>query len=340
MASVAEKQLTTYSQWRIFRDCRMACKYRYFDNLVPLDRAHTLRFGATIHECLELWHNSLNFPVVQKHIDLSYPDRNALNEQGEAEKADWHLAHAMMEGYVLHYPTEDFDVLALEKGFEGAIINPQTGAESRSFRLAGKVDGIVKKDGLYYLLEHKTTSAIDGAYIEKLWTDFQITIYAGYLEQTMGITISGIIYNILAKAKLRQSRGETEAEFEERRAGLIAKSKTGKSSAKRKLPETDEEFRTRLEEKYAVPAMFHREMLFLSRDRFRELQAELWELSKSLLDARRRGVWYRNTSQCFNCGRPCAYWPICSSGGNPLVIENNYVVQAPHEELNAEPLAF
>ena len=39
--------------------------------------------------------------------------------------------------------------------------------------------------------------------------------------------------------------------------------------------------------------MFHREMLYLSRDRFETLQSELWELTQAFLDARRRGVFYR-----------------------------------------------
>ena len=35
---------------------------------------------------------------------------------------------------------EDFEVVALERTFEGPIVNPATGAQSRSFTLAGKVD--------------------------------------------------------------------------------------------------------------------------------------------------------------------------------------------------------
>lgn len=328
-----DRQLTTYSMWRSFRDCRMACKYRYFDNLSPLERAHSLAFGSVIHDCLELWHGTRDLASVLARIDQSYPKRHVLDTEGEGQRADWNLATVMMQGYAQAYPAEDFQIVALEKGFQGPIINPVTGAESRSFLLAGKVDGIVLLNGQHYLLEHKTASMIDGAYLERLWTDFQITLYAGYLEKVLGIRITGIIYNVLAKAKLRQSKGETEAEYEARCAELIAKSKTGKTSAKRKLPETDTEFQERLAAKYAEPGMFHREMLFLSRDSFHELQAELWELSKALLDARRRGAWYRNTSQCFQYGRPCAYWPICSSGGNPMIIENQYQRVAPHEEL-------
>lgn len=331
------RQITTYSMWRSFRDCRMACKYRYFEHLSPLERAHSLRFGSLIHQCLEVWHQTGNLAPVLDIIDHAFPKRAVEDGAGEAQRADWHLATAMMQGYALTYPREEFSIVALEKGFQGPIVNPDTGAESRSFLLAGKVDGIVRlPDGRYYLLEHKTASQIDGSYLERLWTDFQITLYAGYLEKTLGIRITGIIYNILTKAKLRQGKGETEAEYEARRAELIAKSKTGKTSAKRKLPESDADFLGRLSVKYEDPGMFHRETLFLSRDRFRELQAELWELSKALLDARRRDAWYRNTGQCFQFGRPCAYWPICSSGGNPLVIENQYQVIEPHEELREE----
>ncbi len=326
--------VTTYSMWSRFRNCRKACDWRYFQELVPLKKAHSLVFGSVIHDCLELWHGARDVVAVLDHIDRAFSNRAG----DEHEKSDWHLARAMMTGYAVRYPTEEFDVVALEKKFEGPIINSATGASSRSFRLAGKVDGIVRMGDEHFLLEHKTASQIDGSYLDRLWTDFQIILYSWYIEQTLGIRISGIIYNVLVKAKLKQSKGETDAEFEERRAALIAKSKTGKSSAKRKLPESDEAFQARLAAKYAQPETFHREFLYISRDQFDVLRAELWELSQALLDARRRDVWYQNTAYCFQYGRPCAYYPLCRSGGSSNVIENLYERKPPHEELRTEPV--
>jgi len=323
------KMTTTYSMWRLFRNCRKACEYRYIRELVPLERDHNLTFGSAIHDCLEIWHGERNLEKVIKYIDQAYPNR----AQDEKQHAAWHLATAMMTSYSKCYSKEDFEVIALEKTFEGPIINPATGAASKSFKLAGKVDGLVMQDNQYFLLEHKTASQIDASYLEKLWTDFQIIIYTWYLEQTLGIRVSGIIYNILVKAKLKQSKGETEAEFEKRRAELIAKSKTGKSSAKRKMPESDESFQKRLSEKYLEPGMFHREVLYISRDRFNELRSDLWELSKALLDARRRSAFYRNTGFCFQYGRACAYFPLCRSGENTNLIDNHYQKVIPHEEL-------
>jgi hypothetical protein len=326
---MGKKMITTYSMWQSFRNCRKACDWRYFQELVPLEKTHSFAFGSVIHGGLEIWHRDRKIEHVMRFLNLAYTYR----DHDEKEKADWHLARAMMEGYAKTYPEENFEIVSLEKEFCGPIINPETGAESKSFVLAGKVDGIVKLDGLFYLLEHKTASQIDSGYLERLWTDFQIVLYSWYVEQYLGYKISGVVYNILTKAKLKQSQGETEAEFEERRDALIAKSKTGKSSAKRKMPEPDEEFYSRLAEKYFDPQMFHRELLYISRDQFKELQSELWELSKSLLGAKRRNAFYRNTSYCFHYNRPCAYYPLCSSGGNPNVIENLYEKKAPHEEL-------
>jgi len=187
------------------------------------------------------------------------------------------------------------------------------------------------------IVTHNTASQVDGDYLEKLWTDFQITIYAHYIEQAMGIPVTGILYNVLVKAKLQQGKGETEEEYHARRAELLAKSKTGKTTAKRKLPESDEEYQARLAEKYADPAMFHREMLYLSRDRFDILRSELWELTQAFLDARRRGVFYQNTAFCFNYQRPCAYFALCRSNGNPNVIDNFYQRVPPNEELRVLP---
>ena len=53
---MSELMTTTYSMWRLFRNCRMACKWRYIDELVPLERDPNLAFGSVIHDCLECWH--------------------------------------------------------------------------------------------------------------------------------------------------------------------------------------------------------------------------------------------------------------------------------------------
>jgi hypothetical protein len=326
------RTVTTYSFWNTFRNCRKACEWRYLKELVPISRDHALSFGTLIHTCLEIWHGGSGLDGVLDFIDRSLPNR----AQDESQKSDWHLARAMMTGYTAHYPIEEFEVIALEKTFAGRIVNPATGACSRSLTIAGKVDGIVRRGREHYILEHKTASQVDADYLERLWTDLQITMYAHHIEQTLGIRIAGVIYNVLVKAKLQQGKGETEAEFESRRAELLAKSKTGKSSATRKLPEPDEAFQERLLAKYAEPGMFYREELYISRDQFDAMKSDVWEFSQQFLDSRRRGAFCRNTSYCFANHRTCAYFALCRSGESENVIANFYERKPPHEELRTD----
>jgi hypothetical protein len=326
---MSDRMVTTYSMWNLFRNCRKAAHWRYVLELVPIERDRHLAFGSLMHDALAVWHGTRELARALEPIDRACANR----AQEEEQRRVWHLGTAMMRGYAARYATEDFEVVALEKEFEGEIINPETAAASRSFTLAGKIDGIVRLGDEHFLLEHKTAAAVDAGYLERLWTDFQITLYAYYVEQALGIRVAGILYNILVKARLQQSAGETEEEFEARRAELIAKSKTGKSTAKRRLPESDDDFQARLAVKYAEPEMFHRELLYISRDQFTTLRAELWELTQAFLDARRRDVWYQNTSFCFQYGRPCPYFALCRSGGSPNVLENLYEKRAPNEEL-------
>ena len=328
--------ITTYSMWNAFRNCRKACEWRYVRELVPIRREQSLSFGSLIHECLEMWHRDGCKNAVLDHIDRALINRTS----DESQKAEWQLARAMMNGYIGLYRAEDFKIVALEQKFDGSIVNPATGALSRTFALAGKVDGIVRMPGTgeYYLIEHKTAAQLDGDYLEKLWTDLQISLYCHYIEQTLGIRLAGVIYNVLVKAKLQQGKGETEAEFDARRADLIAKSKSGKSSATRRMPESDDAFAERLSIKYRETGMFHREMLYISRDQFDAMKTDIWELTQQFLDCRRRGVYYRNTAYCFNYHRPCAYYPLCSSGGSPNVIANFYETKPPHEELRTDDI--
>jgi len=321
--------LTTYSFWNSYRNCPRACAWRYVEELAPIERSLSLRFGTMIHQCLECWHLRRDLGETLELIERAC----LIHQQSPEVRAAQHLATAMMLGYAMRYPEESFRVVALEKTFAGPLYNPETGKPSRTFVLAGKVDGIVQIEGELFLLEHKTAATLDSEYLEKLWMDFQILLYAYALERYWGLRIAGVIYNILVKAKLRQGQGETEAEFRQRVVDLSARNKSGKSTAQRKYPETDADYQGRLRAKYTDASMFHREMIYFSREQLAEVEAELWLLSQQFLQARRHGWFFRNTGYCFHYGSPCAYYPLCRANGAAHIIANLYERRPPHEEL-------
>ena len=334
------RAILTFSALRDFRNCRRRYYNRFVREIVPAGRDSNLYLGDTFHRSLEAWfaldrdgvaRDSAAIARIHALIDASYPNRDGDPQQ----KRLWHLARAMFDGYRRRYPTEDFEVVDVEREFDARIINPATGYPSRSYCMRGKVDLLVRmrETGELFIVEHKSAAQIDGAYIERLPLDFQVAIYSHFLSRDLGVPIAGVIYDVVGKAKLKQREGETQEEYERRHAELVAKSKTGRSSAKRHMPESDEEYAARLADKYDDPAMFHREALYLSQDDVRDLVTEVWDLTQQLNTARREDAYYRNTDFCFRYNRPCAYFPLCRSGDNPNVLENLYVDKPAHSEL-------
>ena len=292
---------STYSMWSTFNLCRKRCAWRHIHGLAPVEKNTNLAFGSLIHNCLETWYQHHDFAKVLTCINQNYP--NHLSD--ETERRNWQLAVAMMRGYVKRYEPEPFEVIALEKTFQGNIVNPATGGTSRTFTIAGKVDGIVKIDGEYWLLEHKTASQLTGQYIDRLWSDFQVTLYAWYIEQCLKTKLTGVIYNVLIKSRIKQKKGEGDSTFQER-----------------------------LYAKYQQPDMFHRESLLISRNQFERLRYDLWELTQQFLSARRRGTWHQNTESCYPIGRSqCPYIPLCRADGNLNLVGSLYEHQPPNQEL-------
>ena len=321
----------TYSAMAMFQTCRAKFKLRQEDWLVPIEKPHALRFGTVTHNWLEVWHGTRDIGASQMVIDRAY-----VNRTSEAnEKRDWHYQTAMLRAYARTFPVEDFEVVGLEQEFSGPLVNPATGCKSRSFEVRGKVDGIVRRGDQYLLLEHKTAGSITGDYLERLAMDMQILLYSYYVRETLHYPVTETLYNVLLKPRLVQTEGETEEQYEARKAELIAKSKTGKSSAKRRMPESDEDFQERLDAWFDAEPRFTRQELLLDFDSIDNVRRMIWDISKELLDARRYGRWHQNPRACFGFGR-CMYWPICSSKGNELVIENLFTRTAPHSELSQD----
>jgi hypothetical protein len=326
------RQVLTYSAMSTFQTCRRRYRYRYEDHLVPIAKARALAFGSVTHEWLEVWHRDRSVEAAQAVIDRAYVNRQA----GPDEKRDWHYQTAMLRAYAAQFAVEDFTVVDLERQFTGPLANPATGYPSRRFYMRGKVDGIVRRGDDYLVMENKTAGTLTGDYVERLAMDLQIQLYAYYAREALGFPVTGIIYNVLVKPRLAQALGETEAEYEARCEELISASKTGKTSAKRKVPETDEEFQARLAAWFEAEPRFTRIELLLDADTLAAVRQQLWDIGQEINAARRDGRWHQNGKACFGFGT-CAYWPICSSKSNPLVIENNYRVEPPHEELSATP---
>lgn len=327
--------IITYSSISTFQACPRKYQYRYIDCLVPKGRDDNLYFGGLIHECLDLWYQGETF------LDLCWLISHKCIERDENPhiKQMFHIARSMMAAYIELYESPDkrFNIDVTEKQFEnGRIVNPNTGYCSKRFRFYGKVDGIVSVDGEYYLLEHKTAASINDNYIGRLWSDMQISLYTHYVRELLGIDVKGVLYNIMMKPTLKQVIGETVDQFEQRKLDAIEKSKSGKTSIKRKLPESDIEYEQRLAAWFKDGEKFISIPIIISDFQIKQTLDNLWYQKEHLLKCKRDNFYPQRLAECYT-GQyrgQCAYAQLCESGNDTGMKELYYETKPPHSELN------
>lgn len=125
-------ELLTQSSLRTYRSCPRKYYYRYELQIRPnTPDAEPLRQGKSIHRALENWSKSGgDLELALTFLDKEDPYRYAKEA-------------AMVTGYHARW-VKPTGVIAVEKEWQMELINPETGAASRTFRLGGRVDALVE----------------------------------------------------------------------------------------------------------------------------------------------------------------------------------------------------
>lgn len=127
--------LLTQSSIRCYRACPRRFQLRYelcYRSLAP--KAEPLRMGTSLHRALEWWwKNDGDLHGALAKLDTDDPFTNAKER-------------AMMVGYHAYWGPPK-RVIAVEREWEMPLVNPDTGAASRTFVLGGKTDVLIEDDG-------------------------------------------------------------------------------------------------------------------------------------------------------------------------------------------------
>ena len=291
----------THSSIQTFKNCRRAWYARNVLKLVRTKKKQSRQLGSAFHRGLQ----TRDVAAALKLYDGVYPADQAEADIIEIDKA---TVAAMLNGYFLRWPDEPLDgvpCVRREIKFEVPIVNPQTGALSRSFRFAGKVDGVKTTPRGLFLVEDKTAGKLERSYIDRLPLDHQVTAYIHGLQRHYHHTqITGVSYRIIRKPSIRPRQNESVQQFCDR---------------------LTRDYRERPD------FYFVDEGLFRAESDLKEFEAELWQVTQDILTCRRRGLWYRNTSRCSEYGG-CEYLLLCL-GQDP---EGLYVREEPNSELKEE----
>lgn len=331
--STGRVHLLTSSRLSSWQRCPRAHYYRYEAGIVSRDRqSHALVFGTAIHKGLEAWWLTIQAGDPGRALPgaLVAAELSLESAQETADPYDLARLLAMLCAYDARWQQWacGTEVLAVECAFEYELAHPVTGQVAKTWRVAGKIDALVRlADGRVAIVEHKTRTGDAGAgsdYRRRLTMDAQISTYFDGVAR-MGWAADLCIYDVLVKPAIKpllatplESRKYTQAkpatktrEAEEPR--LYA--------GQRETDETPEEYRDRLI--LAISAdpdkhLVHAEIVRTDQEREAHAWA-LWHNARSITQTRQAALSTgdvravpQHSHACFaHGGSGCEYLPIC-----------------------------
>jgi hypothetical protein len=236
-----------------------------------------------------------------------------------------------------HQPLGLFDggpleVVATELSFDLPIRNPKTQATTPSFRLAGKIDKVVRlADGRLAVMEHKTTGddlAPESDYWKRLRIDQQISLYFCAARE-LGYDVQTVLYDVIRKPTIDplsiplldvegmkivlDAQGERVRTKDGKKWRESADAAQGYTLQSRR--QTPLEYGERLTLDIATRPDFYFRRVEIPRliSDLIEWQEELWDIQQTLRAAQREERWFRNTSACLGMSA-CSYLSICHQG--------------------------
>jgi hypothetical protein len=331
--------LVTASRLRAFRSCARLHHYKYDLCVTALSERGAARFGTLAHSALEQWF--LSFLAGGGHGGRGGDPLGAALEavhasaEGDEESDPFEVerAAALLQGYHHRWLAEPLEVLAVEAEFRAPLINPDTGARSRTYDLAGKIDVIVRdQKGRDWIVEHKTTTLDISAgsdYWKRLRLDAQVSIYFDGAK-ALGFDPVGCIYDVLFRPLQRPYHAACE--LKHNKDGSLRK-------GQRLADETSEEFGARLREAIAEdPSRYYQrgEVVRLEEE-LQDARWDVWHSARLIRETELAGRHVRNPGSCVQFGHTCEFWDACT-GSASIDDEHRFVKrESAHPELAAMP---
>jgi len=304
--------LLTSSRLRCFRTCPRLHQLTYVERFRTIAEPEYFRVGTLVHAGLEAWWSAEAAGLPRLEAALAVVAGLAFDEFEQARVEE------MLRGYEAAWgeSAADYEVLAVERTFKTRLWNPNTGADSRTWRLAGKIDAIVRRraDGRVIVVEHKTTGEDirDEAahYWSTLALDHQCSAYIIGAE-SLGWTADEVLYDVLRKPGQQQLKATPEASRKFTKDGRLY-------SGQREADETPDEYRARVREAIEgdLPRYFARQSVPRMASQVRDFLLDAWHQGRAMREMERDGFAPRNPDACHRFGT-CVMWGVCSTGSHP-----------------------
>lgn len=321
--------LLTHTRQDTFKLCRRKHKFAYIDGIRPTTDGKALRMGSAHHDAIEQLAKGRGRDEACRVIYERYEAMPDGYEQLEWEYERETLLRLAC-GYEWRWTNDELVYLAAERSFQLPLVNPETGAPSKVWKRAGKIDGIVQStDGRVGVKESKLLSddiGFEASLWKRMQMDHQISGYVN-AARDMGFPACYVLYDVTRKPTIKPVSvpvlDELGIKIVVDAAGNRVRNdvkKTWKQSESKELghvlktrPMTPEEWGEKLANDIAERPDFYyarREIARLDTD-LNEYARELWDIQRDMRDAELNEKHYRTVNK--NTCEFCSYFGICSS---------------------------
>ncbi|MDI7266599.1 MAG: PD-(D/E)XK nuclease family protein [Myxococcota bacterium] len=312
-AGAPAPRVLTHSAMDAWGRCEIEYRLSCVERLVPTAYPPALAVGSAVHAGIEALH--LGLPIGETcrkaaaalgrfleraRTGLTPDEITDLERRAEFDMA---RVRAMLGAWADRYLVpwngagahrdRDLEILATERVLESPLVNPLTGRASRSFRLAGRLDAIVRRhdDGNGRLVyEFKTTGEGLDEFVESMSVSAQPAIYQTLAEAESGDEagpLVGTVLDIIRKPAVRPKKDESPQAF-------------GTRALEAYRSDPDSFFR-----RVVLPADAHLR---------REVMVNAWRIADGIRRAERFGYVTKRGPACRSAYGPCRYRSLCWHG--------------------------
>jgi hypothetical protein len=248
---------------------------------------------------------------------------------------------ALLRGYDARWRDSGYVTVECEKTLTAPLVNPDTGAKSRTFDLGGKLDVIATYEGRLCLIDHKTTSVDiqdpDAPYWRQLVVEGQASHY-GILGWANGYKFESTVWDAIRKPTISPKK-LTKAE----RAHVVSSERYFDIAISRPSLELligeDRESIEMYEARLTNDCTSERPQWYFQRRpvprvdfELMEYAKQLWDISQDIITTRAQDRHHKNSGACMMYGSPCKFLGVCS-GHDEITSDNWQKKEHRHAEL-------
>lgn len=332
-----QSKLLSNSRLETARRCPREELFTYQLGYRAVEDGEGQAFGSFVHKGLEAWWLAVKEGApVEQWLERAW---SALRAEADVDPFDLVKAEVMVAGYHFRWSADaaHYEVLGVEVTFEAPIINPESGAESRTWRLAGKLDVLVRdrRDGDVRFIEHKTSSedvSLGSNYWKRQRIDSQVSTYFSGAE-ALGHSAVGCIYDVLGKPSQKPLKATPEASRKYTAKGALY-------ANQRDRDETPDEYRARLVEAITLEPerYFVRGEVVRLEQELTDARADIWATAKTLRENQLAGRAPRNAKACQRYGGWCPFFGVCTGEASLDDTRLFRRISDVHPELAGQPI--